>query len=78
MPELLLDAREGLARFISSLGPEMQTLGVDVFFETRERPNERLVDVLLLDLESSKYIKGVGYQWAGKRAIPGLHRLIPT
>jgi hypothetical protein len=35
MPELLLGAREGLARFISSLGPEMQTLGVDVFFGTR-------------------------------------------
>jgi glucosylceramidase len=60
MPELLLGAREGLARFISSLGPEMQTLGVDVFFGTRERPNGRLVDVPLLDPKSSGYIKRVG------------------
>ena len=37
---------EGLARFISFLGPEMQKLNVDVFFGTMERPNEKLVDVL--------------------------------
>jgi glucosylceramidase len=44
---------EGLAKFISFLGPEMQKLGVDVFFGTMERPNERLVDVPLLDPRSS-------------------------
>ena len=31
---------EGLARFISVLGPELQKLNVDVFFGTMERPNE--------------------------------------
>ena len=30
---------DGLARFISFLGPEMQKLNVDVFFGTMERPN---------------------------------------
>ena len=35
---------EGLARFISFLGPELQKLNVDVFFGTMERPNEKLVD----------------------------------
>ncbi len=68
---------EGLARFISFLGPEMRRLDVDVFFGTMERPNERLVDVPLLDPKSGKYIKGAGFQWAGKRAIPGIHRRYP-
>jgi O-glycosyl hydrolase len=63
---------EGLARFISFLGPEMQKLSVDVFFGTMERPNEKLVDVTLLDPRPTKYIQGVEVQWAGKRAIPGI------
>jgi glucosylceramidase len=63
---------EGLARFISFLGPEMQKLNVDVFFGTMERPNEKLVDVTLLDPRPTKYIQGVEVQWAGKRAIPGI------
>lgn len=68
---------EGLARFISFLGPEMQKLNVDVFLGTMERPNEKLVDGPLLDPRSSKYIKGAGFQWAGKRAIPGIHWRYP-
>jgi glucosylceramidase len=68
---------EGLARFISFLGPEMEKLNVDVFFGTMERPNEKLVDAALLDPTASKYIKGAGLQWAGKRAIPGIHCCYP-
>ena len=68
---------EGLVRFISFLGPEMQKLNVDLFFGTMERPNEKLVDVPLHDPRSSHYIKGAGFQWAGKRAIPGIHRRYP-
>ena len=68
---------EGLARFISFLGPELQKLDVDVFFGTMERANEKLVDVALLDPKASKYIKGAGFQWAGKRAIVGIHRRYP-
>jgi glucosylceramidase len=47
----------GLARFISFLGPEMEKLNVEVFLGTLERPNDKLVDVPLLDPKSSKYIK---------------------
>jgi glucosylceramidase len=54
-----------------------QKLNVDVFFGTTERPNEKLVDVALLDQEARKFIKGAGFQWAGKRAIPGIHRRYP-
>jgi glucosylceramidase len=65
---------EGLAKFISFLGPELQKLNVDLFFGTMERPNEKLVDVALLDPKASK---GAGFQWAGKRAIMGIHRRYP-
>jgi glucosylceramidase len=68
---------EGLARFISYLGPEMEKLNVDVFFGTMERPNEKLVEIPLLDPRSGKYIKGTGFQWAGKRAIPRIHWRYP-
>jgi len=68
---------EGLARFISFLGPKLEKLNVGVFFGTMERPNEKLVDVALLDPNAGKYIKGAGFQWAGKRAIVGIHRRYP-
>jgi glucosylceramidase len=68
---------EGLARFISFLGPEMEKLNVEVFLGTMERPNDKLVDLPLLDPKSSKYIKGVGCQWAGRRAIPRIHIRYP-
>lgn len=59
------------------LGPQMQKHGVDVYFGTVERPNPLLVDTLLLDKASSKYIKGVAFQWAGKDALPVIHRKYP-
>jgi glucosylceramidase len=55
----------------------MQKLKVDVFFGTMERPNETLVELSLRDPKSGKYVKGVGFQWAGKRAIPFLHHQYP-
>lgn len=67
----------GLVKFISYLGPQMQTLGVKVFFGTVERANEKLVDTILTDLQSRKYIKGVGFQWAGKGAIAAIHQQYP-
>jgi glucosylceramidase len=67
----------GLARFISYLGPQMQSLDVSVFFGTMERANEKLVDTILNDRQGSKYIKGVGFQWAGKEAIAGIHKRYP-
>jgi glucosylceramidase len=67
----------GLARFISYLGPEMQQLGVKLFFGTMERPNSKLVDSILSDPQSSPFVKGVGFQWAGKEAIPVIHKEHP-
>jgi glucosylceramidase len=68
---------EGLARFVARLGPEMTKRGVDVFFGTMERPNEGLVDAVLQDPAAGPHVKGVGFQWAGKKAIAGLHRRHP-
>jgi glucosylceramidase len=67
-----------LAQFISKyLGPAMEKQGVELFFGTMERPNEALVDTILNDPDAGKYIKGVGFQWAGKEAIPGIYQRYP-
>ena len=68
----------GLANFIGNyLGPAMKSKGVEVMFGTMERANELLVDTILTNPASGKYITGVGFQWAGKGAIPGLHKRYP-
>jgi glucosylceramidase len=69
---------KGLASFIGSyLGPAMEEMGVEVLFGTMERANEALVDTVLLDEKSGQYIKGVGFQWAGKDALPGINKRYP-
>lgn len=68
----------GLAEFISYLGPQMNSQNVKIFFGTVERANEKLVDTILNDRQSGKYIKGVGFQWAGKGAIATLHQQHPN
>jgi len=68
----------GLANFIGNyLGPAMQAKGIEVMFGTMERANELLVDTIMNDPASGKYIKGIGFQWAGKDAIPGLYKKYP-
>jgi glucosylceramidase len=69
---------EGLTRFIGYLGPEMAKRDVIVFFGTMERANERLVEASLEDPAIAPHIKGVGFQWAGKDAIGGIHRRHPA
>ena len=55
----------------------MEKRGVRVFFGTMERANELLVDVALQDPAVAPLVKGVGFQWAGKGAIAGIHRRYP-
>lgn len=67
-----------LANFIGNyLGPTLQDQGVEIMFGTMERANESLVDTVLTDPVSGKYVKGVGFQWAGKGAITGIHKRYP-
>lgn len=69
---------KGLADFIGSyLGPAMEKQGVEILFGTMERADESLVDTVLQDEKSGKYIKGVGFQWAGKDALPGINLKYP-
>jgi len=69
---------QGLARFLRYLGPEMEKLGVDVFFGTLERGNPQMLKTVMDDKEAARYVKGVGVQWAGKNALPALHREFPA
>jgi len=68
----------GLTTFVGKyLGPEMEKAGVQVMFGTMERPTEGLVDTVLTDANASKYLSGVGFQWAGKEAIAGINKRYP-
>lgn len=64
---------EGLARFIPFLGEQMGQVGVDVFFGTLERGDPNLFEKVFADPKAAPYIKGIGAQWAGRRAIPFIH-----
>jgi glucosylceramidase len=68
---------QGLARFVRHLGPEMARRGVEVFLGTLERPKEAQAEIVLDDAEAARFIAGVGVQWAGKGAVPYLHRKRP-
>jgi glucosylceramidase len=68
----------GLAKFVAHLGPAMQKLDVNLFFGTMERANTKLVDTVLTDPGSGKFVKGIGFQWAGKDAIAGIHKQYPN
>lgn len=67
-----------LANFIGNyLGPVMAEQDVKVMFGTMERSNELLVDTILTDPTCREYVEGVGFQWAGKGALPGIHQRYP-
>lgn len=69
----------GLAKFIGSyLGPAMEKEKVEIMFGTMERPNIALVDTIINDPLAGKYIKGIGFQWAGKKAIADAHQKYPN
>jgi glucosylceramidase len=68
----------GLARFLHHLGPQMQSLGVDIFFGTLERGDPKLFEAVMADPEAARYIKGIGAQWAGKNAIATIHHDFPN
>ena len=70
----------GLAKFIGGyLGPQFakDNPGTEIWLGTIERPQVERVDVILNDSEAKKYIKGVGFQWAGKEAISQVHLKYP-
>ena len=69
---------DGLIAFLKYLEPEMASRDVDVYLGTMERANPDLWDRILTDPEVGPSIKGMGFQWAGKDALPELHRRHPA
>lgn len=59
---------QGLARFIAHLGPEMRSLGVQVYLGTLERPLPEVVSAVLADPDAAPHVQGVGLQWAARRS----------
>jgi glucosylceramidase len=69
-----------LATFIGKyLGPRFEAdgLNTEIWYGTIERPYIENIDTALTDPEAKKYIKGVGFQWAGKGAIGKTHERYP-
>jgi len=59
------------------LGPQLQNQNPEIWLGTMERASVEKIDTVLTDSLASKYVKGVGFQWAGKGAIPGVHQKYP-
>lgn len=69
-----------LAKFIGDyLGPQFEkdSLKTEIWLGTIERPQIERIDTILSNPAAAKYIKGVGFQWAGKDAIPEVHQKYP-
>jgi glucosylceramidase len=67
-----------LSKFIGDyLGPKMKKQKVEIMFGTMERPSKALVDTIFSNPQAKKYVKGVGFQWAGKKAIPEVYKTYP-
>ena len=62
---------EGLARFLRYLGPEMQKLGVDVFFGTLERGNPQMLQTVMADKEASALHQRRGHAMGGEECVAG-------
>jgi glucosylceramidase len=70
-----------LGRFIAEyLGPQLEQdqLSAEIWLGTIERPQIERVDSVLNYPGAQKYIAGVGFQWAGKGAIPFVHKKYPS
>jgi len=68
----------GLVRFLRILGPKMDSMKVALFLGTIERANHLLADTVLTDGFCTPFIKGAGFQWAGKGAIAAIHKKFPN
>jgi len=72
---------EDLAIFIGNyLGPKFsdENLETEIWLGTIERPHFERVNTVLENRYAKKYIKGVGFQWAGKDVIAEVHENYPN
>ena len=71
---------QDLAYFVGRyLGPAFEKSGVDteIVFGTINTSDPDYVRVALNDTVAARYIRGVGFQWDGKKAIPVIHKEYP-
>jgi glucosylceramidase len=61
------------------LGPAItkEFRDIQIWYGTIERPWVEKIDTIMIDPESARFITGVGFQWAGKLAIPGVYKKYP-
>jgi O-glycosyl hydrolase len=61
---------KSLAAFVGKhLGPALEGSGTELYFGTMERPSLEMARTILDDPDCRRYMKGAGFQWAGKGAI---------
>lgn len=65
---------KGLARFVPYLGKALEGSGVEIYLGTIERPSPAMFEDVYQDSAARPWIKGAAFQWAGKPAIPFVHR----
>ena len=71
---------EDLAFFIKKyLGPKFKedSIKTGIWLGTINQGNPDYVRIILKDKEAASYIKGVGFQWGGKNAIPAINKEYP-
>jgi glucosylceramidase len=71
---------EDQAIFIGDyLGPHFEKINLDaeIWYGTYERPWIEKIDTILQDPEASGYVEGIGFQWAGKKAVGDVHEKYP-
>lgn len=72
---------DDLALFIGKyLGPEFEKEGVEaeIWLGTINDDNPDYVRTVLKDGDATEYVKGIGFQWAGGKAIGAIHAEYPA
>lgn len=72
---------EDMAYFIGGfLGPQFEAdnLDAEIWLGTVNASNPNYVKTILEHKDAAKYISGVGFQWAGARSIPTIHKEYPN
>ncbi len=71
---------EDMAYFIGKfMGPQFEADGVDteIWLGTVNWGNPAYCETVLSSSDAGKYIKGIGFQWGGERALPHLYKSHP-
>ncbi len=71
---------EDMAYFIGKfMGPQFESDGLDtdIWLGTVNFANPAYCETILSNKDAAKYIKGVGFQWGGDKALPHVHKKHP-